>query len=727
MKSDNKKQLNILKSKKKGNESEKSKELKLPKLFKEKKEKNGKSAKQSEKIAGLFSQQSNKIKTSLTMAFAVPIALIVILGIVSYQTASSGIQTEAEKSTEDTVSAMGDYMELMCDTVETRVIEVINNESFEKYYHKYYKKNDSESMEHYKTAKTILITIKGSCDYLESFYVFAENGNPITSTSAVIPNTAYTEVMESGDVDGVSKTIGVWKGLHSSLDAQTGITTDEYGIAYTKHFTKDNGLVVIDIRKDSIETFLETIDCGSEGYVALVTTDGREIKNASATTQEDVFVGQDFMEKAWAAEETGHSYVRHNGQKYMFTYTPIGDTGMLICALIPQSTVLARVALIRNITVLIVIFACIIAFFIGNKMSDGISKEVKNTVKGLQRVADGDLTVAFESKRKDEFKVLSNSVNLTLQSIRKVLEDMHVFGEKVKGTSDHLASTTDDMVESMSNINSAVEEVGHGVVEQAEDTEHVLKMVSEFSKIMNDVNDNTLEMQQSAQNAIQTSSRGQTLVAELNEKSAQTVHITNVLTENINDVQVRSRDIGSIVDTINAIAQQTNLLSLNASIEAARAGEHGRGFSVVAEEIRKLADQSMEAGNEIKNIVENIQKTTAVTTQSAKEAEEIMRLQVENIEDTVAVFGEIQNAVDALVNGLANIAKQMEYMIEDKDKILSSVQSISSVSEEAAASTEEVTATVTNQLEEVRKFAEEVEKLSIQAGELENSMQKFIL
>ena len=304
---------------------------------------------------------------------------------------------------------------------------------------------------------------------------------------------------------------------------------------------------------------------------------------------------------------------------------------------------------------------------------------------------------------------------------------MHVFGEKVKGTSDHLAYTTDDMVESMSNINTAVEEVGHGVVEQASDTEHVLKMVSEFSKIMNEVNVNTIEMQKSAQTAIETSNKGQTLVAELNEKSSQTVHITNVLTENINDVQIRSKDIGSIVDTINAIAQQTNLLSLNASIEAARAGEHGRGFSVVAEEIRKLADQSMEAGNEIKHIVENIQKTTAVTTESAKEAEEIMRLQVENIEDTVAVFGEIKNAVDALVSGLSNVAKQMEYMIEDKDKILSSVQSISAVSEEAAASTEEVSATVTNQLEEVRKLAEEVEKLSIQAGELENSMQKFIL
>ncbi len=670
---------------------------------------------------------NGKIKTALTMAFAVPIALIILLGVVCYQTASSGIKTEAEKSTEDTVSAMGDYMELMCDTVETRVVEIINNENFEKYYHKYYKKNDSESLNYYKTAKTALTMMKGSCDYLESFYAFAENGNAMTSTSAVIPNTAYAEVMTSGDVEGVSKTLGVWKGNHASLDNLTQVTTENYGITYTKHFSKDNGLVVIDIRKDTIENFLDTIDCGEKGYAALVTPDGREIRNVSSLSAENVFVGSAFMDMAWQAEDTGHDYVRYEEKKYLFTFTPIGDTGMIICTLIPQSTVLARVSMIRNITILIVLLACVIAFIIGNKMSDGISKEVRHMVSGLQKVAEGDLTVAFTSKRKDEFKVLSNSVNQTLQSIRKVLADMHIFGEKVNKTSNRLSVTTDDMVESMSNINTAIEEVGRGVVLQASDTEHVLKMVSEFSQIMNDVNENTLEMQQSVQSAIRTSDKGQKLVAALNEKSAQTVHITNVLTENINNVQIRSKDIGSIVDTINAIAQQTNLLSLNASIEAARAGEHGRGFSVVAEEIRKLADQSMEAGNEIKSIVENIQKTTAVTTKSAKEAEGIMRLQVENIEDTVAVFGEIRQAVDTLVKGLSDITRQMEVMIEDKDKILSSVQSISAVSEEAAASTEEVTATVTNQLEEVRKLEEEVERLSRQAGELENSMQKFVL
>ena len=686
-----------------------------------------KKKKQNENAAPVNGQ--GKIKNKITLAFFIPIILIVLLGTVCYQTAANGLRAESETATEDTVSAMGEYMALLCGTVETRAVEILSNENLSKYYLKYYKTADTESMRYFKDAKNALVTMKGTCNYLDSFYVFAENGNPITSTSFVIPDTAYADYMateEAGIWADMPKNKGIWNGYHSFLDSEIGVNTDNYGIHYTRQFPKGNALIVLDVKKKTIEDLLDGIDCGEDGYAALVTPDGREVKNTAAA-QDAVFAGSEFIESAWQAETTGHAYVKYQGKKCLFTYTPIGNTGMLICTLIPQSTLLSRVAMIRNITIVIVILACVIAFIIGNMLANGISREVKNTVQGLQKVAEGDLTVAFASGRNDEFKTLSNSVGITLMSIRKILADMRIFGERVAQAADNLTGTADDLVESMSNINGAVEEVGHGVAEQASDTEQVLKMVSDFSQIMNRVNQNTIKMQQSAQAAIQTSTKGETFVAELNEKSAQTVHITNVLAENISDVQTRSEDIGSIVDTINAIAEQTNLLSLNASIEAARAGEHGRGFAVVAEEIRKLADQSMQAGNRIKEIVDNIQNTTAVTTQSAKEAETLMHNQVDNIESTVAVFGEIKTAVDILVEGLSDVVRQVESMMSDTDRILSSIENISAVSEEAAASTQEVTATVTNQLDEVRKLAEEIDTLSKQAGELERSMQKFNL
>lgn len=378
--------------------------------------------------------QRGKIKNKITAVFFIPIALIILLGVVCYQTAANGLKAETETATEDTVGAMGEYMDLLCDTVETRAVEILNNDNLNKYYMKYYKTADTESMGYFKNAKTALVTMKGTCNYLEAFYVFAENGNPITSTSLVIPSTAYTDYMatEEGSVwADTPKNKGIWNGYHSFLDNEVGSKTDGYGIQYSRQLAKTNALIVLDIKKKTIEDLLDGIDCGTDGYVALVTPDGREIKNTAAGP-ESVFTESDFMEKAWQAEETGHEYVTYHGKKCLFTYTPIGNTGMLICTLIPQSTLLARVSMIRNITIVIVILACIIAFVIGNMLARGISGEVKHTVQGLQKVADGDLTVAFSSGRNDEFKTLSDSVSITLMSIRKILSDMRIFGAQVK-------------------------------------------------------------------------------------------------------------------------------------------------------------------------------------------------------------------------------------------------------------------------------------------------------
>ena len=165
---------------------------------------------------------------------------------------------------------------------------------------------------------------------------------------------------------------------------------------------------------------------------------------------------------------------------------------------------------------------------------------------------------------------------------------------------------------------------------------------------------------------------------------------------------------------INSIAGQTNLLSLNASIEAARAGEAGRGFAVVAEEIRKLADQSKESGNKIHEIVKKIGETADKTTASAREAESM-----------VNEFEMIQDCVGELVEGIRLITQRLEESMLEKDKVESSLQNIASVSEEVAASTQEVTATLGEQVSVVQTLKEEVELLRSDALELDKSIERF--
>lgn len=221
--------------------------------------------------------------------------------------------------------------------------------------------------------------------------------------------------------------------------------------------------------------------------------------------------------------------------------------------------------------------------------------------------------------------------------------------------------------------------------------------------------------------------QGRIIVDELNKKSETTVSITKILVENINDVQEQSSAIEGFVDTINSIAKQTNLLSLNASIEAARAGENGRGFMVVAEEIRKLADESMQAGKNIKKIVESILATTEKTTESAREAETIVFEQAGALQETIEVFGEINQCVEILVNGLKDIADNMQMMSGEKEQVQNSISHISIVTEQAAVATEEITSTLDKQVKIVSDLAKNVELLKQEADALDQSISRFVV
>lgn len=180
----------------------------------------------------------------------------------------------------------------------------------------------------------------------------------------------------------------------------------------------------------------------------------------------------------------------------------------------------------------------------------------------------------------------------------------------------------------------------------------------------------------------------------------------------------QSRSIYEVVDFINEIADETNLLSLNASVEAARAGEAGRGFAIVADEIRKLADQSVEAVERIRRIIDGVQRQTENTTASASQARKIVFAQESALESTIAVFREIQEKVNILTKNMKDITVEMKVMEQSRTDTLIAMESISAISQQTAAATQEVNATVIMQTENINSMANK-------AKELENDIQKL--
>lgn len=683
-----------------------------------------------------ISLSSSSIKSTLIKAFLVPIILIIILGIVSYITASKTIKGKVEESSQNTISAMGMYFELLTSTVASKAQEMVMGNDMSSYYETYYKRNDGAAMQCWRNAKADLLQLKSSVSYLYSYNVVPENGISITSTAGggSMSEDIYSKFMESTEGKFLSdhNLKNAWLGYHSALDADVNISTDKYGIAYFQKFFSVNTYLILDITTETIEQMLDEMDFGENCIKAIVSQDGREIVrmskeegNVTLSAENPVFVDKEFFLNSLQASEADGEYVEYGGETYLYVYAPVGKSGIMLCGLIPQSNIVKEVSFIRNLCIAMIIFACIIAFLIGTWIATGMGKAVKVMVQSMDQVAAGDLTQNFNIKRKDEFGILAKGLNEMITGMRMIMTDMKSFGNEVKEMADGVAEKSHNINTAVKEISVAVDEVAKGAQTQAQEADASKIKMSGFAGKIENVCSGTENMGNTVDKATAAVEQGRIIVGDLNRKSGTTVEITKILVDNINDVQERSSEIEGFIDTVNSIAQQTNLLSLNASIEAARAGEHGRGFAVVAEEIRKLADETIQAGRNIKKIVENIVETTRKTTDSAKEAEMIVNAQAASLDETIHVFGEIDQCVEVLVSELKEIADSMQTIDVEKEQIQDSISNISVVSEQAAASTQEVTATLENQVQIISDLAQGVEQLRQEADALDQSISIF--
>lgn len=674
------------------------------------------------------------IRSKLVGSFFVPVILIVALGIISYNKAKDGIITNYEASSQTNLNMIAKYFSLELSNITARANELATSDNLKQYYAGALADKPMDEITAADAVLNQVRSIRNVDPYMEDIYIIGSYGKGI-SKAGTFTTEPIDKFKGSYEANALMKAGGIagWVGKHPYIDetysSSKDANQDNYSFSYISSFidarNQRSGYLIVDLKKAFVTDTITEANFGEGTITGLITADGREI--IQGTDIEDfAFIDKDYYNTATQSEETsGLDYIPYKGEDYLFIFSKLETGDSILCTLIPESLILEEVRGVRTVTVAIVILAAIIAVIIGTYIATGIARVVKSTNSVLSQVSEGDLTTSLKIDRNDEFGVLGNSINHMIQSMRELIGKMMTASGTVSSFSLEVSDTSNKLYGATKDIATTVNDIEQGISQQATDTESCLVQMSNLADQINSVQINTNEIQEIANNTKEIIGQGIVVVDELGEKARGTSTITKTVIKDIQDLEKSSELISSIISTINDIANQTNLLSLNASIEAARAGEAGRGFAVVATEIRKLAEQSSDAANEIGNIIKQIQDQTHKTVKTAKEAEDIVTSQEDALKETVSVFGNINNHVESLTNNIRKIVEDIISMERSKNDTLSSNESISATSEESAAAANELSATVDDQLRAVELLSNSAEQLGNQAKDLETTVRAF--
>ncbi len=337
----------------------------------------------------------------------------------------------------------------------------------------------------------------------------------------------------------------------------------------------------------------------------------------------------------------------------------------------------------------------------------------------------GDLTVRAVKVHDDEIGLLTEECNELISSLAKIAGDARRSSEAVTNAATQLSASSEEINSSSMEISSSVQQIAHGAELQSRKVEETTAAVESITRTINDVARRAEEASKTSEEAAKAAVAGERATAEAIDKIEEVRAAVETLSASVETLGKHSEQIGSIVDVITSIADQTNLLSLNAAIEAARAGESGRGFSVVAEEVRKLAEGSGKAAEQIGVLIKDIQAETA----KALKYMEIGANEIVVGTQVVGRTGEALRQISDAVTRTATLAEEIAEAMADQAKRTSDVDramhDIAAVVEQNAASAEETAAAAEEQTACMQEIASSAQELADMARKLEESVRMF--
>lgn len=670
------------------------------------------------------------IRNKIVICFLVPIAFMIVIGVSAYQKAAEGLREKFQESTLQTIAMSKEYIEMSCDFIKAEGLKYAFDGDVGKYLQGTVD-SPIELKEIMKSIDTDMISSSTSIPFINNLHIIPRSGsNVITTANNNNSDGFYDEYKELVAKD---KNIESWIDSHPLLDEKLELQED-YIMAFEILSRSKNGCVVIDIKSAEIKGLLEGVDLGEGSIIGFITENGREIiveqleegQESILAEGEKVFFGQDFYGAVNAEQLQGTAEIRFHDDAYLFFYSrseTIED--ITVCALVPMGVVTSQAQEIKTTTVVLTILACIIALIVGVMVAGGIQANMSRFSRRFGEVAKGDLTVTVEAKSRDEFQNLAGSATNMIANTKNLVNKVTNATNELEKSAGSVEEVSEAINDCSQDITQAIEEIHEGIGRQSENALECVARTDTLSNELQEVN-RVIEKVEALVSENETMiNRGMEYVQLLGERAHTTTEITSEVGSSIESLKKEYEIINSFVETITSISEQTNLLSLNASIEAARAGDAGRGFAVVAEEIRKLADDSAKAAGEIQHNVSHIMRQTESSVQNAQQAQKMVDLQTEAVEQVIKVFGDMRKQMSTLAEGLEEIVTNMEKADAERNDAVQGVQNISDIIGETADRAEKVKDIAGRLLANVENLNKTADMLGENMQELKSEISVF--
>lgn len=677
------------------------------------------------------------IGSQLVLSFAVAVCVAIILvSLGSIRITKTSINANTEVTSEQTLDNVQEgfttYLKTLSQPVDllTRKNEIKHLE------------DQGELDDNVKAIKDSLVASVKVTNGAELAFFTTKTGLRVDGWAEINPETGKT-ANKGGLTRGVNDTSKSWyqncigskarNTIYSQfsdpyVDSSSGKTifTVSQEIKYTDG--ANYGAVGLNIDFAEVEDYVKNIGLLNTGYVILVNKDGKILVDNDKNTnvQDNVTslecwntiknLSEDQYDTTFSFDE------KINGESVHIVTSKDAVTGWILMGFISESETQAVVNKIAQTTIELAIIALINGIVIALIITRAVTKELKTLNNAMNMMANGKLTYRINVKSKNELGQAEANYNVMADQISSLIKGVEEKSGVLITASQKISNVSESTTETVNQVSEAIQSVSIGASGQAESTQKATSEVEllasklhETKAYVSDINDMSVETKQ-------LSDQGLTIVDDLIEKGEKSKDNSRFSKNVVNEMIESINKINFISDAITEITEQTNLLSLNASIEAARAGESGRGFAVVADEIRKLAEQSQSSTDEIKQIVKEISAKSVVAEKTMDESVDIIDEQNKSINDAKELFGHISDAVNALKEGLDNIASLNEQMDASRENVVKSMEDVASVSTETAAASEEVSASA----EEVNATMHTLNQFTVELDEIATHLTEAI-